>query len=349
MDSRLSIDQKREILSAALDDRELELIIFPTEQCNFRCTYCYGDFAKGRLSPDHVEAVKRLLTARCEAGLQHLRLSWFGGEPLLAYDIVTDISSHARRLADTHGVRLNVNFTTNGSLLTEARLLELWDYGTRDYQISLDGDADAHDRTRQRKGGGASFDAVYGALQTYNALRLRGALAGTTVMIRLHIHPDNTDSLFALAARIGRDLNPRYFTVYFKEVGYYGGRRDGAYAVYGEQDLRLDEVKHRLAGLLPGFTRTDQPGQVAVCYAGKANSLTIRADGSLGKCTLALNGDYNRVGRLNPEGTLALDGPKLGAWLQGLSTMDPGDLGCPAHRVARQAKRAATPPLAMAG
>ncbi|MBB4617207.1 hypothetical protein [Sphingomonas abaci] len=186
-------------------------------------------------------------------------------------------------------------------------------------------------------------------MQAYDVLHPRGALAGTTVMIRLHIHPDNTDSLFALAERISGDFDPGFFTVYLKEVGSYGGRRDGGYAVYGEQDLRLDEVKHRLAALLPGFARPDQPGQVAVCYAGKANAFTIRADGSIGKCTLALNSDYNRVGQLNPDGTLTLDAPKFGAWLHGLSTMDPADLGCPAHRVAQQAKRTARPRLAMAG
>lgn len=347
MKSQIDFDRKRTIISAALDDRELELILFPTEQCNFRCTYCYEDFAKGRLSPAHIEAVKLLITERCRGGLRHLRLSWFGGEPLVAYDIVTDISAHARRLADAYDVRLNVNLTTNGSLLTEARLLELWDYGTRDYQISLDGDADAHDHTRRRKGGGGSFEAVYGTLLTYNDLCSRGLLAGTMVMLRLHIHPGNAQSLLSLARRIAAELDPRFFSVHLKEVGYYGGRQDGRYAVYGDGDLRLDDVKRRLAALLPGF-QTEQPGEVAVCYAGKANSFTIRADGSIGKCTLALNSDYNRVGQLNLDGTLSLDGDRFGRWLHALSSMDVGDLGCPAHQVARQSSRQTAVEPAMA-
>jgi uncharacterized protein len=338
MSTVLDQSQQMEILSSALDDRELELIIFPTEQCNFRCTYCYEDFEQGRLSPVHIKAVKSLISERCSSGLRQLRISWFGGEPLVAYDIVTDISSHARRLADEHGVKLNVNLTTNGSLLNEARFVELWECGAREYQISLDGDEEAHNKTRLRKGGKGSFAEVYGTLNTYNALRERGLLDGTSVMIRVHIHPDNTRSVLDLARRISTDLTPEHFSIYFKEVGYYGGKRDGAYAVYGDGDMSLDELKLELQDLLPRFRNEQVPGQVPVCYAGKANSFTIRADGSIGKCTLALSSDYNKVGILNADGTLKLDGPKLGRWLQGLSTMDLADLGCPAHGVAQRAK-----------
>jgi len=338
MSTPVTQEQRMEILSSALDDKDLELIIFPTEQCNFRCTYCYEDFEQGRLSPAHVEAVKRLITERCETGLRQLRISWFGGEPLVAYDIVTDISSHARRLANRHDVRLNVNLTTNGSMLTEARFIELWECGACEYQISLDGDEDAHNKTRLRKGGKGSFAEVYGALKTYDQMRNRGLLKGTTVMIRIHIHPANMRSVLNLAHRISADLNPENFSIYLKEVGYYGGKRDGDYAIYGHGDLTLDQLKLELRNLLPGFQNEEVAGQVSVCYAGRANSFTIRADGSIGKCTLALNSDYNKVGKLNLDGTFALDGQKFGRWLQGLSTMDVVDLGCPAHKVAQLAQ-----------
>lgn len=334
----LTQPERMEILSSALDDQEFELIIFPTEQCNFRCTYCYEDFEQGRMSPAHVEAIKTLILERCSAGLRMLRVSWFGGEPLVAYDIVKDISAHARRCTDEYNVKLDVNLTTNGSLLNETRFLELWECGAREYQISLDGDEDAHNKTRLRKGGKGSFAEVYGTLRTYNEMRSKGLLAGTNIIIRVHIHPENIRSVLALASRIKADLNPAYFTVYLKEVGYYGGKNDANYAVYGDGDMSLGELKTRLRDLIPAFQNEDAPGQVAVCYAGKANSFTIRADGTIGKCTLALNSDYNKVGQLNHDGTLSLNGPKLGRWLQGLSSMNIGDLACPAHKVAQTAK-----------
>ena len=334
----LTQPEQMEILSSALSDQEFELIIFPTEQCNFRCTYCYEDFEQGRLSPANVEALKYLITERCRDGLKILRISWFGGEPLVAYDIVKDISIHARRATDENNVKLDVNLTTNGSLLNEERFTELWECGAREYQISLDGDEDAHNQTRLRKGGKGSFTEVYGTLLTYNAMRSRGLLADTNIIIRVHIHPKNIRSVLALAGRIRADFNPDYFTVYLKEVGYYGGKNDANYTVYGDGDMSLSELKTQLRALIPAFQNEDTPGQVAVCYAGKANSFTVRADGTIGKCTLALSSEYNKVGKLNHDGTLTLDGPKLGRWLQGLSSMDIGDLACPAHKVAQIAQ-----------
>ena len=42
---------KLQQLAAALSDRYLHLILFPTEQCNFRCTYCYEDFEAKQMDP----------------------------------------------------------------------------------------------------------------------------------------------------------------------------------------------------------------------------------------------------------------------------------------------------------
>ncbi|HVR98040.1 MAG TPA: radical SAM protein, partial [Thermoanaerobaculia bacterium] len=85
-------------LARLVDPRALELIILPTEKCNFRCTYCYEDFAVGRMKPVIVESVKELIRRRA-GDLDTLCLSWFGGEPLLARDIVLDVSTFAAELA----------------------------------------------------------------------------------------------------------------------------------------------------------------------------------------------------------------------------------------------------------
>ena len=71
-----------EQLAASVRADRLQLILLPTEQCNFRCTYCYEDFAIGRMTPEVVSGVKNLIDRRAD-GLSHLQLSWFGGEPTL--------------------------------------------------------------------------------------------------------------------------------------------------------------------------------------------------------------------------------------------------------------------------
>ena len=76
-----------EQIGSCLTPRLQELIILPTEKCNFRCTYCYEDFLIGKMPPAIERGVKALIDRRSDS-LDRLEISWFGGEPLLAADVV---------------------------------------------------------------------------------------------------------------------------------------------------------------------------------------------------------------------------------------------------------------------
>src|ERR1700753_1885199 len=106
-------------LARSTSQDQLELIILPTEKCNFRCTYCYEDFAIGRMRPQ-VQRSLMLFISKSVPRLKHLSLSWFGGEPLLARDIVLQVSAHAQREAKAAGLTsFGGSLTTNASLLTK--------------------------------------------------------------------------------------------------------------------------------------------------------------------------------------------------------------------------------------
>ena len=57
---------------------QMHLILMTTEQCNFRCTYCYQHFVKGKMKPEVVKGVKELVNERAKT-LSNLHISWFGG------------------------------------------------------------------------------------------------------------------------------------------------------------------------------------------------------------------------------------------------------------------------------
>ena len=86
MDSTLELARK---VSRSLDPRALNLILFPTENCNFRCTYCYETYNGGLMPDAVVSGIKKLLVARAP-DLDDLSIGWFGGEPLLAKTLVYD-------------------------------------------------------------------------------------------------------------------------------------------------------------------------------------------------------------------------------------------------------------------
>ncbi len=324
---------RRNILYDALTQDKLELILFPTEKCNFRCTYCYEDFEIGRMSPSTVAGVKNLIEAR-SPDLKTLHLSWFGGEPLIAYDIVRDISAHAHKMSEEHGFRNFVSLTTNGYTLTEGRFIELVSIGARKFQISLDGESEVHNRTRLRIDGAGTFAKIWSNILIFNRLFTEGQVADARIILRIHVHPENVDSVRELITRIRSELNPDAFSVHFKNVGHWGSKNDADFEIF-DTDANYRRLQAELHEALADF-RPEFIDDVYVCYASKANSFTIRADGSVGKCTVALKNDANVVGRISEDGQLNLDPVKFGAWLHSLSSMSKDDLGCPIFRLPKE-------------
>jgi len=74
----------------ALRDDVLNLTILPTEQCNFRCFYCYESFKLGKMSKETSDSILKLVQKRAST-LKILTIGWFGGEPLMAKDIVLSL------------------------------------------------------------------------------------------------------------------------------------------------------------------------------------------------------------------------------------------------------------------
>ncbi|MFD0123835.1 radical SAM protein [Streptomyces virginiae] len=304
----------------------LNLILLPTERCNLRCTYCYEDFKIGRMPAAVVSGVKSLLEQR-SPGLSNLEISWFGGEPLLARDIVSDISRHALTLAKSSGtLSYASNMTTNGVLLGSKEAEELASLGVNFFQISLDGLGPVHDTTRATAGGSGSFAKIWG-----NLLTIRNSEIPVKIMLRVHFSPDNHSTLDPLIESINAEFaNDRRFFVYFKAVERLGGPRDEEIRRFERK--REKEVKQ---SLIEKLKREDQsfefegPAAPYICYASKPNSIVIRADGRIGKCTVALSDERNTVGVINEDGTLSIDQDKLRPWLRGFSTLDSSDLACP--------------------
>ena len=130
-------------LASSFTDKVQELIILPTEKCNFRCTYCYEDFSVGKMKPHVVSAIKKLILKRSES-IKELSISWFGGEPLLAQDICLDILEYASSLCSSKDIYFSSGFTTNGYFLSKELVEKLASYNAASFQVSLDGYGEGH-------------------------------------------------------------------------------------------------------------------------------------------------------------------------------------------------------------
>ena len=304
------------------------MIILPTEKCNFRCTYCYEDFAVGRMKKETIIGIKAFLEKRC-SNLNILKISWFGGEPLIAKDVVLEISEYAMELTRKYPqLSYQAEMTTNAYLLNRQTTLTLAELGVRHYQISLDGSREIHDKSRIRADGGDTYERIW-----TNLLVIRDSSAPVTVLLRVHFTVDTLKLLDPLIEDIRKEfICDSRFSVFFKAIERFGGANDASIKVFSaaekQEAINLFQTKlfgENLASLQNFWLKND----AHVCYASRPNSLLIRANGDVGKCTVALYDERNKIASLQQDGTLKLISGRLAPWLRGIETLDPAILACP--------------------
>ncbi|AQP99736.1 radical SAM protein [Pseudoalteromonas aliena] len=322
-----SIDQvkgfAKQQLVNSLSNKKLQLIIFPTEQCNFRCVYCYEDFEIGKMPRWLIDATKILISNKMP-NLEYLSLSWFGGEPLLAKDVLFEIAEFSQSLAEKYKCKVSGDLTTNGFLLDIKTLTKLVELKQNSFQISIDGDKESHDTTRLTRNGKGSFDRIWRRLLDASSTDL-----DFNITLRVHITDLNHESVLSFCKRFDETLkDDARFRLFFKEISNLGGENQIVI-----QDLIAKKSAKELAKDLTN--RYSEKSKILnskghyICYAGKPNSLGIRANGNINKCTVALDDDRNNIGKINPDGTLTLNNEKFSTWVKGFTTLDSWQMGCP--------------------
>lgn len=318
-------------IASSLSSKNLNLILLPTEQCNFRCYYCYENFDHGRMHPDVIEGVKALISNRI-GELDKLVISWFGGEPLLALPVIDEISSHIISSMNP-SLQYTANITTNGYTLTSKTLAKLLSLGVNEYQISLDGFKDSHDSTRVTKHGRGSFDQIW-----QNLLGMRLFKEEFSVIIRIHYHLHNYISLHPLIEMINRQFSyDNRFHVYFKSVSRLGSKNDKHIHRFSAKEKQMIEASlYSLLANQKQCYNLSTSGEGYICYACKANSFVIRANGDVNKCTVALYNSENMVGKLLSNGEIVFDQSKLHKWIGALFSGDREKMACPYPNVIRK-------------
>lgn len=317
----------RNDISGFLDPTFLQLIILPTEDCNFRCTYCYEDYAIGRMSDETLNAIKAHIQLRLPK-LNTLRLSWFGGEPLIAKDIVAEITAFSKEKAVQSGVSFSADITTNAFTLKKALFESLTNMGIRTYQISLDGDELEHDKTRKLITNKGTFAGIWS-----NLVSIKSSVELFHIMLRVHVHSNNFESVKSLLVKINQEFgSDTRFTILLRAVSNLGGDGVKQLNLIRKTSELLDELKADLKALGWYSNRHGQEDPIEslkVCYAAMPSSLVVRADGTLAKCTVAFNDPRNRIGKINPDGTLAIETPLMHNFMRGFESLDESELSCP--------------------
>lgn len=150
------------------------LCIHIAHDCNLRCKYCFADtggFGAKRECINIHTAKKAVdfLIERSE-NRRNLEIDFFGGEPLLAFDVVKQTVEYARGLEQKHGKRFRFTLTTNGVLLDDD-MLEFINAEMSNVVLSLDGRRKVNDALRPAINGRGSYDIIVPKFQRLTASR----------------------------------------------------------------------------------------------------------------------------------------------------------------------------------
>jgi uncharacterized protein len=300
----------------------LELILLASEDCNFRCTYCYENFLRGTMIPEVREGVKNLVRKRIKK-LNRLHISWFGGEPLYGLEALEDLAPFLKGIAEEHEVPFSSHMTTNGYLLTPEMADKLFSWSIRNFQITLDGLPEHHDHSRATRDGSPTFATIFENLRSLAARK-----DSFRVLLRINFDQVNSPRLGEFVEILSREFagDPR-FTLSLQSVGQWGGPNDAELEVCGSDDAKRIQsdimAQARRQGLNLGTLRDAAHLGSQVCYAARPYNFVIGATGKVMKCTVALDkDDSNVVGQLTSAGDLELDEDRLGLWTEPVFEQD---------------------------
>lgn len=299
-----------------LSQKVLNVIILPTYNCNFRCSYCYESFPNVVMSEstqnDVFEYVKKLLI-----DYESLNISWFGGEPLLELETIIRLSERFRALCKREGKTYLGDITTNGYLLTVDIFKKLLKCNIRTYQITIDGLQSTHDKYRHLVNGGATYNTIM-----KNLINIRDNIKSTMfqIVLRTNMTKKLLDTLNEHLASIDKEFLHdfrfkhvyRIASAYNNECVKYDLLNTENLINFSFNNLPQNLINESNRKYFISSFKDFILGKASVCYAGKTSSIVIDPLGKLMKCTVCLNDEKNVVGDIYA----GIQNDKLRQWIE---------------------------------
>ncbi|MEL9970310.1 MAG: radical SAM protein [Metallosphaera sp.] len=166
----------------------LEPTLLLTYNCNFDCVYCFQKGFRRAISVSEnvmrgfVNYIKR------KEGGRKVRVTFFGGEPLLELRKIEDISK------SLSGLKYSFSVVTNGSLLTKSVAERLISLGLSHVQITLDGPREVHDKRRHYLDGRGSYEVILNNLRNLQDM--------VNVILRINVDVKNLDEVDVLFSEL---------------------------------------------------------------------------------------------------------------------------------------------------
>ena len=280
------------MLRSRFSTRYLSLTIAPTADCNFRCPYCYeqGVIKPQYMTPEIEEAIVKLVESRAKS-IEMLRITWYGGEPLMAVDVVKRLSERFISICEEHKITYNASMITNGYFLTKENVDLLNLLKITSLQVTIDGNREMHDSLRYLSDGSGTFDTIMDNL-TENKDIL------PSVALRMNVNKNNVSQAKEIHEMVkARNLIDKV-QPYLGKMTKANEEYDGTICLSASDFAQENFSNYADTGNddYMGFYPTKKANY---CIADSEAGSVIASDGRIYKCWVDIGKDDRCVGSIN--------------------------------------------------
>ncbi len=292
----------------------LSVMLITTRQCNLRCIYCYEKHENLAMSLDVYNSIVLYIEqSLIERKYTSVNITLFGGEPFIEYENVVNFLEDVNRICNKYNVPFGASATSNGVLITPGHFERLYGLGVTYYQITIDGLEDTHNLYRQGADGTGSFKKIIANLKY---------MAGTDYDFEVTIRTNFNSEVFRKAHEFYKFIATNFdqrFHVYYEGIKKLGGSNDRELDVLDKSEVSESSVDIaayiRELGLKNDVIDEMTLPFNRICYATKHNDFIVDYDGSVLKCTLSLDDELNKIGRIYKDGTMEINDYKHAKWV----------------------------------
>ena len=265
--------------------------------CNLACSYCYEDNFRGNfyMSAETADLFVDTVTRdQIEKG-HDVKISFYGGEPLLSIDLIKGISARLGSAARERGTKFSFSLISNGTLLTRTVVEELVPFGLTGAKVTLDGPRQTHDVSRPFVSGSGSFDAIVDNLVQIGGM-ITLHLGGNFTRDNYRLFPPLLDELLAKGITPDKVARVIFSPVVQKSGEKAAGDFNSNCACSYEPWLIEASTYLREETLKRGFSAPKI--QMSACSVEYESNVVVNYNGTLYKCPAFMSDDSLSIGTL---------------------------------------------------
>ncbi len=276
-----------------MDSRLYNVVINMTLDCNLDCWYCYESKIPGsRINDETIQIIqKNIIHHYKEAPYRELKISFFGGEPLMQFEAIKKLLQFCKTFTEENHLELLADFTTNSTLLTDTQLEFLKDYRCQ-FQITFDGHAEKHNKIRfQKKDKQGTYHTILN-----NIYKIHDTLPNAEIWVRINYDHATLENMDTILDNIDKLDRRRCFLI-MRKIWQFDTNKIDKHLILQALQKGLDRGFYIDSFTLP---RTEP------CFAERFNQVLFNYDGKVFKCSTLEHFDDEHA-----EGTVCRETGKI--------------------------------------